>query len=47
MIIICPECATKFDVAAERIPAGGAKVRCARCKHVFQVEKTACRRHGH
>lgn len=39
MIIVCPECATKFKVNADRIPDGGAKVRCARCKHVFLAEK--------
>ena len=38
MIIVCPECSTKFNVNSERIPAGGAKVRCARCKHVFLAE---------
>lgn len=35
MVIVCPECATKFHVNSERIPDKGAKVRCARCKHVF------------
>ena len=40
MIIVCPECSTKFDVAAERIPDSGAKVRCARCKTVFLAEKS-------
>ena len=39
MVIICPECSTKFRVKAERIPDAGAKVRCARCKHVFLVQK--------
>jgi len=39
MIIVCPECSTKFKVNAERLPAAGAKVRCARCKHVFHTEK--------
>ena len=37
MIIVCPECSTKFDIAAERIPANGIKVRCARCRHLFAV----------
>ena len=37
MIITCPECTTRFNVARERIPQTGAKVRCARCKHVFPV----------
>ena len=39
MIIACPECSTKFNVDSDRIPDGGAKVRCARCKHVFLAEK--------
>ncbi len=41
MIIVCPECSTKFNINEDRIPEGGAKVRCARCKHVFLVEKPA------
>lgn len=39
MVIVCPECSTKFRVNPERIPDAGAKVRCARCKHVFLAEK--------
>lgn len=39
MIIVCPECSTKFDVNADRIPDAGAKVRCARCKNVFTAYK--------
>ncbi len=41
MVIVCPECTTKFRVNPERIPVAGAKVRCARCKHVFMVNKPA------
>jgi predicted Zn finger-like uncharacterized protein len=41
MIIVCPECSTKFNIAAERIPDKGTKVRCARCRHVFTVEPEA------
>ena len=41
MVIVCPECSTKFRVNPERIPDSGAKVRCARCKHVFLAEKPA------
>lgn len=41
MIIVCPECSTKFNIADEKLPDGPAKVRCARCKHVFLVEKEA------
>ncbi len=39
MVIVCPECTTKFRVNPERIPDHGTKVRCARCKHVFLAEK--------
>ncbi|PLY01860.1 MAG: hypothetical protein C0622_06510 [Desulfuromonas sp.] len=39
MIIVCPECATKYDIKAEQIPDGGLKVRCARCKTVFSAEQ--------
>ncbi len=39
MIINCPECTTRFNVAEERIPQAGAKVRCARCKHIFTAQK--------
>ncbi len=40
MIIVCPECSTTFNVNSDRIPDGGARVRCARCQHVFLVEKS-------
>ena len=40
MIIVCPECSTQFNIDSDRIPDGGAKVRCARCKHIFLAEKT-------
>jgi predicted Zn finger-like uncharacterized protein len=39
MVIVCPECSTKFRVNPERIPESGAKVRCARCKHIFIATK--------
>lgn len=39
MIITCPECSTRFNIAEERIPNAGAKLRCARCRHVFMVHK--------
>jgi len=37
MIISCPECSTRFRVDDHKIPAQGAKIRCARCKHIFSV----------
>lgn len=39
MVIVCPECSTKFRVNPERISDHGTKVRCARCKHVFMAQK--------
>jgi predicted Zn finger-like uncharacterized protein len=35
MIIACPNCSTRFEVAAAALPAGGRKVKCARCAHVW------------
>jgi predicted Zn finger-like uncharacterized protein len=37
MVISCPECSTRFRVDENRIPERGAKIRCARCKHIFAV----------
>lgn len=39
MVINCPECSTKFRVATEKIPVQGAKLRCARCQHIFFVTR--------
>ena len=41
MIISCPECSTRFRVDDHKIPAQGAKIRCARCKHIFAVAPPA------
>lgn len=41
MVIVCPECSTKFRVNPERISDNGTKVRCARCKHIFIAAKPA------
>ena len=41
MTITCPACSTKFYLEEDRVPVGGAKVRCSKCQHVFQVEKHA------
>jgi len=38
MIIICPQCLTKFNLDDGRIPHGEAKVRCSKCQHIFQVQ---------
>lgn len=39
MILICPECLTKFTLEDDRIPAEGTKVRCSKCRHIFRAEK--------
>lgn len=39
MVINCPECSTKFRVSTEKIPVQGAKLRCARCRHIFFVTR--------
>ena len=37
MIVTCASCLTKFSLDDSKIPPQGAKVRCSRCQHVFQV----------
>ncbi|MCF6178258.1 MAG: zinc-ribbon domain-containing protein [Geopsychrobacter sp.] len=41
MVISCPECSTRFRVDESKIPERGAKIRCARCKHIFAVAPPA------
>lgn len=38
MIITCPSCKTAFNISDEKIPAGGGKMRCFRCKEVFHFK---------
>ena len=38
MVIVCKKCDTRFNLPDEKIPPGGAKVRCSRCKHAFRVD---------
>jgi predicted Zn finger-like uncharacterized protein len=35
VIVICEHCETRFKLDEGRIPPGGARVRCSRCKHAF------------
>ena len=37
MIVTCPECSTKFNLDPGRITGDTAKVRCSRCKYVFEI----------
>jgi predicted Zn finger-like uncharacterized protein len=36
--ITCHQCATQFELGDDRIPPGGARVRCSICKHAFFVD---------
>lgn len=37
MIVRCPDCRSKYEIAADKIPVGVFKLRCPRCKAVFPV----------
>lgn len=39
MIIQCEKCQTKFRLDDSKVTVKGVKVRCAKCKHVFSVQK--------
>lgn len=41
MLVRCPDCTTKYEIAASLIPQNGVKVRCPKCKAVFPVSRTA------
>jgi len=38
MIVQCPDCTTRYELDASRVPAGRIRVRCARCRYVFPIE---------
>jgi predicted Zn finger-like uncharacterized protein len=38
MLIVCPSCATSYDVAVESLAPNGRQVRCARCRTVWRAE---------
>jgi predicted Zn finger-like uncharacterized protein len=38
MLIVCPNCATSYDVDVASLRPDGRKVRCVRCKTVWQAE---------
>ncbi|WP_319541247.1 DUF3426 domain-containing protein [uncultured Pseudodesulfovibrio sp.] len=38
MIVTCPNCETRYNLPDEKIPAGGAKVKCSKCAQVFKAE---------
>lgn len=39
MIIQCEQCRTKFKLDDEKVTKRGARVRCAKCRHVFVVHR--------
>ncbi|MFZ3352148.1 MAG: zinc-ribbon domain-containing protein [Xanthobacteraceae bacterium] len=38
MLIVCPSCATSYDVEPASLGAGGRQVRCVRCRTVWRAE---------
>jgi predicted Zn finger-like uncharacterized protein len=38
MLIVCPSCATTYDVGVASLPQSGRQVRCARCRTVWHAE---------
>jgi len=41
MHVECSACGARYTIADEKIPAGGARVRCRKCQAVFSVQKPA------
>jgi predicted Zn finger-like uncharacterized protein len=39
MLIVCPNCATSYDVDVASLRPNGRKVRCVRCRTVWQAER--------
>lgn len=37
MIVTCERCTTQFQLDDSRIPPGGVRVRCSRCRHAFEI----------
>ena len=38
MLIVCPSCATSYDVELASLQPNGRQVRCVRCRHVWHAE---------
>jgi len=38
LTVTCEQCATQFHLDDAKVPPGGARVRCSRCKHAFFIE---------
>ncbi|MFH0778793.1 MAG: zinc-ribbon domain-containing protein [Candidatus Eisenbacteria bacterium] len=39
MIVQCTGCRTKYKISVERLPASGVKVRCPKCRVIFDVKR--------
>jgi predicted Zn finger-like uncharacterized protein len=39
MLIVCPSCATSYDVELASLQPNGRRVRCVRCRHVWLAEQ--------
>jgi len=40
MVIVCPSCATSYDVELASLPPSGRQVRCLRCRTVWRAERS-------
>ena len=38
MLIVCPSCATSYDIELASLQPEGRRVRCVRCRHVWRAE---------
>lgn len=38
MLIVCPNCASRYEIAEAKIGTGGRKVRCASCQTTWQIQ---------
>lgn len=38
MIVTCPNCTTRYNLPDDKVPPGGAKVKCSKCAHVFKAD---------
>ena len=41
MIAACPTCGARYRIDVAKLPADGARLRCARCEAVFRVRPPA------
>lgn len=38
MLIVCPNCASRYEIAEAKLGTGGRKVRCASCQTTWQIQ---------